>query len=156
MCVCVCVCACARARVCVSLQFCFLGLFSSQALVGIRRPYSKNQNRSTVGLTINQSKFHFSLHRTNFQNYRRTLCVIYIKTYSYLCMYISTPKGRRKRESKNAKQMRNTKQNCFSHSSVSPRNNKQCSAKQCFANPTNRCLADFASRSDLFLDNEHG
>ena len=57
---------------------------------------------------------------------------------------------------KNAKQMRNTKQNCFSHSSASPRNNKQCSAKQCFANQTNRCLADFAYRSDLFLDDEHG
>ena len=65
-------------------------------------------------------------------------------------------KARRKRESKNAKQMRNKKQNCFSHSSASPRNDKQCSAKQCFANQTNRCLADFASRSDLFLDNEHG
>ena len=59
----------------------------------------------------------------------------------------------RKRESKNAKQMRNTKQNCFSHSSASPRNDKQCSAKQCFANQTNRCLVGFASRSDLFLDN---
>ena len=65
-------------------------------------------------------------------------------------------KGRRKRESKNAKQMRNTKQNCFSHSSASPRNNKQCPAKQCFANQTNRYLADFAYRSDIFLDNEHG
>ena len=62
-------------------------------------------------------------------------------------------KGRHKRESKNAKQMRNTKQNCFSHSSVSPRNDKQCSAKQCFANQTNRCLAGFPSRSDLFRDN---
>ena len=62
-------------------------------------------------------------------------------------------KGRHKRESKNAKQMRNTKQNCFSHSSASPRNDKQCSAKQYFANQTNRCLAGFASRSDLFLDN---
>ena len=48
--------------------------------------------------------------------------------------------------------MRNTKQNCFSHSSASPRNDKQCSAKQCFANQTNRCLAGFASRSDLFRD----
>ena len=64
-----------------------------------------------------------------------------------------TSKGRHKRESKNAKQMRNTKQNCFSHSSASPRNDKQCSAKQCFANQTNRCLAGFASRSDLFRDN---
>ena len=64
------------------------------------------------------------------------------------------PKGRHKRESKNAKQMRNTKQNCFSHSSASPRNDKQCSAKQCFANQTNRCLAGFASGSDLFRDNE--
>ena len=63
----------------------------------------------------------------------------------------TTRKARRKRESKNAKQMRNTKQNCFSHCSASPRNDKQC-----FANQTNRCLADFASRSDLFLDNEHG
>ena len=63
------------------------------------------------------------------------------------------PKGRHKRESKNAKQMRNTKQNCFSHSSASPLNYKQCSAKQCFANQTNRCLASFASRSDLFRDN---
>ena len=62
-------------------------------------------------------------------------------------------KGRHKRESKNAKQMRNTKQNCFSHSSVSPRNDKQCSAKQCFANQTNRSLAGFVSRSDLFRDN---
>ena len=61
-------------------------------------------------------------------------------------------KGRHKRESKNAKQIRNMKQNCFSHSSASPRNDKQCSAKQCFANQTNRCLADFASRSDLFRD----
>ena len=60
-------------------------------------------------------------------------------------------KAQRKQESKNAKQVRNTKQNCFSHSSASPRNDKQC-----FANQTNRCLADFASRSDLFLDNEHG
>ena len=49
--------------------------------------------------------------------------------------------------------MWNTKQNCFSHSSASPRNDKQCSAKQCFANQTNRCLAGFASRSDLFRDN---
>ena len=55
--------------------------------------------------------------------------------------------------SKNAKQMRNMKQNCFSHSSASPRNDKQCSAKQCFANQTKRCLAGFASRSDLFRDN---
>ena len=69
---------------------------------------------------------------------------------------MSECKGRHRRESKNAKQMRNTKQNCFWHSSASPRNNKQCSAKQCFANQTNMCLADFASRSDLFLDNEHG
>ena len=65
----------------------------------------------------------------------------------------SDVKGRHKRGSKNAKQMRNTKQNCFSHSSASSRNNKQCSAKQCFANQTNRCLAGFASRSDLFRDN---
>ena len=62
-------------------------------------------------------------------------------------------KGRHKRESKNAKQMRNTKQNCFTHSSASPRNEKHCSAKLCFANQTNRCLAGFASRSDLFRDN---
>ena len=48
--------------------------------------------------------------------------------------------------------MRNTKQNCFWHSSASPRNDKQCSAKQCFANKTNKCLAGFASRSDLFRD----
>ena len=54
---------------------------------------------------------------------------------------------------KNAKQMRNTKQNCFSCSSASPSNDKQCSAKQCFANQTNRCLAGFAYRSDLFRDN---
>ena len=54
---------------------------------------------------------------------------------------------------KTLKKMRNTKQNCFSHSSASPRNDKQCSAKQCFANQTNRCLAGFASRSDLFRDN---
>ena len=70
-----------------------------------------------------------------------------------LCMPLFIPKGRHKRESKNAKQMRNTKQNCFSHSSASPRNDKQCSAKQCFANQTNRCLAGFASRSILFRDN---
>ena len=67
--------------------------------------------------------------------------------------YTVFAKGRHKRESKNAKQMRNTKQNCFSHPSVSPQNDKQCSAKQCFANQTNRCLAGFASRSDLFRDN---
>ena len=60
---------------------------------------------------------------------------------------------RRKQESKNAKQMLNTKQNCFSHSSASPGNDKQCFAKQCFANQTNRCLAGFASQSDLFRDN---
>ena len=58
-----------------------------------------------------------------------------------------------KRESKNAKQMQNTKQNCFSHSFASPRNDKQCSAKQCFANQTTRCPAGFVSRSDLFRDN---
>ena len=46
-----------------------------------------------------------------------------------------------------------TRKNCFSHSSASPRNDKQCSAKQCFANQTNRSLAGFASRSDLFRDN---
>ena len=57
---------------------------------------------------------------------------------------------------KNTKQMRNTKQNCFSHSSVSPRNDKQCSTKLCFANQTNRCLAGFASRSDIFRDDAHG
>ena len=62
-------------------------------------------------------------------------------------------KTRRKRESKNAKQMLNTKQNCFSHSSASPRNDKQCSAKQSFANQTTRSLVGFASRSDLFRDN---
>ena len=72
---------------------------------------------------------------------------VYLPIVSVRC------KGRHKRESKNAKQMRNTKQNCFSHSSASPRNDKQCSAKQCFANQTNRCLAGFASRSDLFRDN---
>ena len=32
------------------------------------------------------------------------------------------------------------------------RNDKQCSAKQCFANQTSRCPAGFASRSDLFRD----
>ena len=62
-------------------------------------------------------------------------------------------KARRKRESKNAKQMRNTKQNGFSHSYASPRNDKQCSAKLCFANLTNMCLAGCASRSDQFRDN---
>ena len=49
-----------------------------------------------------------------------------------------------------------TRNKTFSHSSASPRNDKHCSAKQCFANQTNRCLADYASRSDLFLANEHG
>ena len=44
------------------------------------------------------------------------------------------------RVKKNAKKMLNTKQNCFSYSSASPRNDKQCSAKQCFANQANRCL----------------
>ena len=34
-----------------------------------------------------------------------------------------------------------------------PENDKQCSAKQCFANQTNRCLAGIASQSDLFRDN---
>ena len=59
-------------------------------------------------------------------------------------------------ESKNAKQMRNTKQNCLSYSSATPRNDKQCSAKQCFANQTNRSLAGFEYRSDPFRDNAHG
>ena len=72
---------------------------------------------------------------------------VVIEDMSVIC------KGRHKRESKNAKQMRNTKQKCFSHSSASPRNDKQCSAEQCFANQTNRRLASFASRSDLFRDN---
>ena len=78
-----------------------------------------------------------------------------IPQYPAYGVYVSQliRKGRHKRESKNAKQMRNTKQNCFSHSSTSPRNDKQCSAKQCFANQINRCLAGFASRSDLFRDN---
>ena len=76
-----------------------------------------------------------------------------VEVYDTLPEYHQLSKGRHKRESKNAKQMRNTKQNCFSHSSASPRNDKQCSAKQCFANQTNRCLAGFASRSDLFRDN---
>ena len=49
-----------------------------------------------------------------------------------------------------------TRNKTFSQSSASPRNDKQCSAKQYFANQTNRCLAGFASRSDPFLDNEHG
>ena len=31
-----------------------------------------------------------------------------------------------------------------------------CFVYACLANQTNRCLADFGSRSDLFLDNEHG
>ena len=45
--------------------------------------------------------------------------------------------------------MRNTKQNFFSHSFASPRNDKQRSAKQCFANQTTRCPTGFVSRSDL-------
>ena len=49
---------------------------------------------------------------------------------NYVYAFYSVFFARRKRESKNAKQMRNTKQNCFSHSSATPRNNKQCSAKQ--------------------------
>ena len=71
----------------------------------------------------------------------------------YLLTCKHKTRGRRKRESKNAKQMRNTKQNCFSHSFASPGNVKQCSAKQCFANQTTRCLAGFVSGSDLFRDN---
>ena len=76
---------------------------------------------------------------------------IYLECDFYVvCVSI---KGRHKRESKNAKQMRNTKQNCFSHSSASPRNDKRCSAKQCFAKQKNGCLDGFASRSDKFRDN---
>ena len=79
---------------------------------------------------------------------------IYRTRHLSMCKRVAPySKGRHKRESKNAKQMQNTKQNCFSHSSVSPRNDKHCSDKQCFANQTNRCQAGFASRSDLFLDN---
>ena len=52
--------------------------------------------------------------------------------------------------------MRNTKRNCFSHSSASPQKDKQCFAKQCFANQTNRCPAGFASRSELFRYSAHG
>ena len=86
------------------------------------------------------------------------VCCFFIRTRSLTRVRASgrhpiSCKGRSKRESKTAKQMRNTKQNCYSHSSASPRNDKQCSAKQCFANQTNRCLAGFASRSDLFRDN---
>ena len=91
-------------------------------------------------------------------NHIKAVCiVIFTQLIPFLPLYhvqnYYLIKGRHKRESKNAKQMLNTKQNCFSHSSASPRNNKQCSAKQCFANQTNRCLAGFASRSDLCRDN---
>ena len=37
-----------------------------------------------------------------------------------------------------------------------PKNDKQCFAKQCFANQTNRYPACFASRSELFRDSAHG
>ena len=104
-------------------------------------------------------KYHISFYMITFRPVKylglRTLTLknnFHIKC-QLLDEQFSKSKGRHKRESKNAKQMRNTKQNCFSHSSASPRNDKQCSAKQCFANQTNRCLAGFASRSDLFRDN---
>ena len=45
----------------------------------------------------------------------------------------------------------NTKQNFFSHSFASPRNDKQCSAKQCFANQTNRSLRDAKPARRLFV-----
>ena len=99
----------------------------------------------TDSIILNVSRYTFK--SSWFQYKQVSQCMSYIKNSILLT------KGRHKRESKNAKQMRNTKQNCFSHSSVSPRNDKQCSAKQCFANQTNRCLAGFASRSDLFRDN---
>ena len=59
-------------------------------------------------------------------------------------------KAQHKWTSKNAKHMRNTKRNCFSLLSASPRNDKQC-----FANQTNRCPAGFATRSELFRDSAH-
>ena len=88
--------------------------------------------------------------RLRIKSIRTSTFFLRLPAISHIC---SKRKARPKRESKNAKQMRNTKQNCFSHSSASPRNDKQCSAKQCFANQTNRYLAGFASRSDLFWDN---
>ena len=85
--------------------------------------------------------------KSAYQNY--PIIIINLNNYVRIFWPLGPPQTR----VKNAKQMRNTKQNCFSHSSASPRNDKQCSAKQCFANQTNRCLAGFASRSDLFRDN---
>ena len=76
---------------------------------------------------------------------------IYMGSHSLL-----ESKSQHKRISKNPKHMRNTKQICFSHSSTSPRNDKQFFAKPCFANQTNRCPADFASQSDLFWDTAQG
>ena len=54
------------------------------------------------------------------------------------------------------KKKKKTLNKCFSHSSASPRNDKQCFAIQCFANQTNRYPACFASRSELFRDSAHG
>ena len=69
---------------------------------------------------------------------------------------VTQSKAKRKRTSKNAKQMRNKKRNCFFIFFCVTRNDKQCVAKQCFANQTNRCSAGFASRSELFRYSTHG
>ena len=76
------------------------------------------------------------------------MCDSYGSFSSEFIYCLEAAKAQRKQTSKNAKQMRDTNRNCFSHSSASYRNDKQC-----FVNQTNRCPAGFAPRSDLFPDN---
>ena len=77
----------------------------------------------------------------------RIMCFIFKRIYLFDIFYISLSPAQT--GVKSAKQMRNTKRNCFSHSFASPRNDKQCFTKQCIANQTNRYPARFASRSGL-------
>ena len=88
------------------------------------------------------------------QTLRYFLCVYYRK--EFLLNFGELSKAQRKRTLKNAKQMQNTKRSCFSHSSASPRNDKQRFDKHCFANQTNRCPAGFASRCELFRGGTYG
>ena len=67
----------------------------------------------------------------------------YVKIYFLKSMF----EAQGKRTPRNAKQMQNTKRNCFSQLSESPQNDKQCFSKQCFANQTNIYPAGFTSLS---------
>ena len=52
-------------------------------------------------------------------------------------------KARHKRESKTLNKCETRNKTVFSHSSVSPRNNKQCSAKQCFGESNKQVSSQF-------------